>query len=265
MPFRTIRTSDHRFSMSGLRFSVVKSEALGRRVDSTIFVPKQCKDLSSVPVIVLLHGVYGSHWSWALNAGAHVTLQKMIDEAVIAPFVLVMPSDGLWGDGSAYVKQEELDYEKWIARELPELVRSEEACVDEQSKFFVSGLSMGGWGSLWLGIRNPDVFSGISAHSAITSLQEMKQFVEEDWSAWIANNPIHSIIELVKASTGVLPPLRFDCGTSDPLLDGNRQLSSFLKSSNSDFVYEEFAGGHEWPYWETHVRQTYQFFNQLVE
>lgn len=264
MPFRTIRTSDHRFSMSGLRFSVVKSESLGRRVDSTIYVPKQCDGLTGVPVIILLHGVYGSHWSWALNAGAHITLQKMIDESIMRPFVLVMPSDGLWGDGSAYVKQEETDYEAWIAKELPELVRSEEASVDEHSKFFVSGLSMGGWGALWLGIRNPDIFSGMSAHSAITCLQEMKQFVEEDWSSWIDNNPVHNIIELLKASTGDIPPLRFDCGTSDPLLEGNRQLNTHLKTSGRDFIYEEFDGGHEWPYWETHVRQSYQFFNRLV-
>ena len=264
MPFRTIRTSDHRFSQAGLTFTVVKSQSLGRRVDTTMYVPEQCKGLSGVPVIVLLHGVYGSHWSWALNAGAHVSLQEMMDDSMIAPFVLVMPSDGLWGDGSAYVKQDEADYEAWVAQELPALVRGEVACVDDDSQYFVSGLSMGGWGALWLGIRNPDVFSGISAHSAITSLTEMKQFVEEDWSAWIDKNPVHSIVELLKMNKDRMPPMRFDCGTSDPLLEGNRQLNTYLKASGRDFIYEEFEGGHEWPYWETHVKQSYQFFNQLL-
>jgi len=262
MTFRTVKSSDDRFSMAGLKFTTVKSHALSRRVDVSVFVPAGCQNLSSLPVIVLLHGVYGSHWSWALNAGAHVSLQHMIEKSEIEPHVLVMPSDGLWGDGSAYVTHADADYEKWIAEELPALIRSEEACVDENSNFFIGGLSMGGWGAMWLGIRNSHVFSAISAHSAITHLDEMKLFVEEDWSGYIAKHSVHSIIGLLENRKNELPALRFDCGTSDLLIEGNRKLDAYLQTQSLDYIYEEFEGGHEWPYWEEHVKRSYTFFNE---
>lgn len=264
MTFRTIKTSEDRFSSSGLTFYTVKSQALGGRVDTSVYVPPQCERLSEVPVIILLHGVYGSHWSWALNAGAHISLQKMIDDSEMDPCVLVMPSDGLWGDGSAYVKQDGGDFERWIADELPDLILQEYTCVDKKSKFFIGGLSMGGWGALWVGIRNPEVFSAISAHSAITDLHEMEQFVEEDWSAWIEKHPIHSITGLLESKNNKFPPLRFDCGKSDALLEGNRKLDAYLKTSGQRYIYQEFEGDHEWPYWEEHIRDSYDFFNRVI-
>ena len=38
--------------------------------------------------------------------------------------ILAMPSDGLWGDGSAYIPHPKQDFEKWIVDEVPTAVGS---------------------------------------------------------------------------------------------------------------------------------------------
>src|SRR3546814_20544624 len=92
----------------------VKSASLGARADISLFVPDCVAGLADVPIVILLHGVYGSHWAWALKGGAHLTAQRLIDEDTIPPLVLAMPSDGLWGDGSGYVPHRTRDFERWI-------------------------------------------------------------------------------------------------------------------------------------------------------
>jgi len=263
MNFRTIKFSDPKFETGGLRHVTVKSNALHKRVDATIYIPEQAKQKKSIPVVVLLHGLYGSHWAWCLTAGAHLSLQRLIDQESIGPYVLVTPSDGLWGDGSAYVQHTSENYEEWISSELPGLIKQEIDCVDESSSFYIGGLSMGGWGAMWVGLRHPDVYKAISAHSSITNINQMKQFVEEDWSKWIASHEIHSIEDLILNQKNKDQAFRFDCGTEDDLLPANRALHKTLVDAGIPHTYEEFSGAHEWPYWEEHVIDSYRFFDNI--
>ena len=62
--FRTIEISDPQFESGDLRFITVKSQHLKGRGDICVFVPPMELPDQSVPVIILLHGVYGSAWSW---------------------------------------------------------------------------------------------------------------------------------------------------------------------------------------------------------
>src|SRR3546814_2809346 len=89
--FRTVELSDPGIDPTGLRFMTVKSAALGARADISLFVPDCVAGLADVPIVILLHGVYGSHWAWALKGGAHLTAQRLIDEDTIPPLVLAMP------------------------------------------------------------------------------------------------------------------------------------------------------------------------------
>ena len=102
--FRTFELSDPRFESEGLRHITVKSRALRGRGDMTLFVPRGAEQMLNLPLAILLHGVYGSHWAWTRSGGVHRTLTRLIDSGGITPIALVMPSDGLWGDGSGYVR-----------------------------------------------------------------------------------------------------------------------------------------------------------------
>ena len=103
--FSTIEVSDPAIAADGLTFVTVKSRALRRRADVTLYVPPVAQGVADLPIVVLLHGVYGSHWAWALKGRAHLTAARLIAQGALPPAVLLMPSDGLWGDeiGRAHV------------------------------------------------------------------------------------------------------------------------------------------------------------------
>ena len=102
--FRTTEISDPRFERDHLRFITVKTPHLKGRADICVFVPPELQEGQVLPVILLLHGVYGSAWSWALKTGVHLKAMLMIEEGEIPPLIIAMPSDGLWGEiGRAHV------------------------------------------------------------------------------------------------------------------------------------------------------------------
>ena len=258
--FRTIRTSDPRFENEHLRIVTVKSSALKGRGDITLYVPPNLTP--AMPIAILLHGVYGSHWSWSLGGGAHRTAHELIQAGDIQPMILAMPSDGLWGDGSGYLPHLISNYEEWIVKEVPEAVKIVVAEATDDSPLFITGLSMGGFGALRLGGKYASLFKGISAHSAITDFEQMAQFVEEPLSGYHVDPHNYSVIEALKGNE--LPPLRFDCGLSDSLLDANRMLHDQLVAAGISHMYEEFEGGHEWPYWEEHIKDSFLFFDSIL-
>lgn len=258
--FRTIRVSDPRFERDGLRIVTVKSKALQGRGDLSLYVPTECPQ--NVPVVLLLHGVYGSHWSWSMGGGAHLTAARLIAAGEMRPMVLAMPSDGLWGDGSGYLQHQKKNYERWIVEEVPAAVAEVVDQVTDQSPRYIAGLSMGGFGALRLGGKYAERFAGIAAHSAITHFEQLAEFVEEPLAAYGAPTQDYGAAEALIRKP--LPPLRFDCGTADPLLEANRTLHAQLNEAGIQHIYEEFEGGHEWPYWELHLEDTFRFFNSLI-
>ena len=262
--FRTVRISDPRFESDHLRFITVKSKNLKGRGNICVFVPPNTA-VDTLPIVILLHGVYGSALSWSQQAGAHRTANRLINSGQITPMILVMPSDGLWGDGSAYLPHATKNFEKWISEDVPDVVRMHIPQAANSTALFISGLSMGGFGSLTIGAKNPDKFKAIAAHSALTSLEQMGLFVEEPLSAFRQKNPMNEDVFLtMQAHQATLPPVRFDCGKNDLLIEPNRQLHQQLTNHAIPHLYEEFEGSHEWPYWEAHLQDSLLFFS-LVE
>ena len=247
-----------------MRVATVKSDALRGRADVTLFVPPHGVGLKDLPVVILLHGVYGSHWGWTLKGGAHRTAARMIASGEIPPMVLVMPSDGLWGDGSGYVRHVGQDFEQWIVEEVPEVAREAVPAVSPRSPLFLAGLSMGGFGALRLGARYPGRFRAVSGHSSVTEVDPLIRYIVEDCSGWSSLPEDRSVLAAMLRGQGRLPAIRFDCGTGDPWIQANRELHRALEAEGIPHTYEEFPGGHTWDYWELHLEDTLRFFARSV-
>jgi len=293
--FRTVEISDPRFEVEGLRFVTVQSPAIGGRADLALFVPPQVRGLEDVPVVILLHGVYGSHWAWAFNGGAHRTAARMIEAKELPPVVLVMPSDGLWRDGSGYVPHilpedprrhpgmvmndakapaegtaatafgtAAPDFERWIVDEVPVAASVAVPEVSTRSPLCLAGLSMGGFGALRLGGKHPHRFRAVSGHSSATDKEQFRELLGARLDAWSDAEEDRSVLAAMLRNRHQLPPIRFDCGTEDFLVEENRELHQALDAAGIAHVYEEFTGGHTWPYWEEHLADSFRFFAQAL-
>ena len=249
--------------LDGLSFLTVKSRSLRGRADITLFVPEQARGLRNVPLVILLHGVHGSHWAWSIKGGAHRTAQRLINQGRIPPLVLAMPSDGLRGDGSGYLPFPNQNIEKWIVEDVPRAVARGAACLSGKSPLFLCGLSMGGFGALRIGAKYPALYRGISGHSSVTHFEQMLKFVEKGLALHTPAQDC-SVLEAMLRHRATLPPIRFDCGTEDSLLKHNRQLHRDLEAHGIAHHYEEFPGGHDWNYWSAHLEDSLRFFREIL-
>lgn len=246
-------------SFQGLQFITVKSNALKKRADLSVFVPPNSEGV--LPIVILLHGVYGSHWAWAVKGKAHETAQQLINAGQIQPMILAMPSDGLYGDGSGYVPHQNADYEKWIVEEVVQVLKEQIPQATDASPLFIAGLSMGGYGALRLGAKHPQVFRAFSGLSSITHFEQIGQFVSDFEQLKKDAVEQDGVLDWMLKNRAALPPFRFDCGAEDVLIEHNRQLHTALERESIPHQYEEFTGGHSWEYWEEHLRETLVFFN----
>ncbi len=245
----------------GFEFITVKSNALKKRADITVFKPKGYIEYAGV--VILLHGVYGSHWAWSVKGNVHETTQQLVDSEAIKPMILVMPSDGLFGDGSGYLPHKTENYEAWIVEDVFQVIKEQIPEVNENTPIFISGLSMGGYGALRLGAKYPEKFKAFSGLSTITAFDQMKIFVAdfEDLKEKVLIKD--SVIDWLTANKYKLPPFRFDCGAEDILIEYNRKLHQELTKKNIAHTYTEYAGAHTWEYWAEHIKDTLLFFNQF--
>lgn len=262
--FRTLELSDPAYEKDRLRFLTVKTPHLKGRGDICLFVPEIEAGTTNLPIYLLLHGVYGSAWSWALQGGAHLTAQGLIKAQLIRPAIIALPSDGLWGDGSGYFGHHGKQFDQWIVSDVPQAIIESIPEAGPDSPLCIGGLSMGGYGALSLGGRFPERFRAISGHSSITRLDQMAMFVEEPLADYSASCAWPDVIDILQANREHLPALRFDCGLADPLIEANRILHLQLTEAGIAHVYEEFEGGHEWPYWQRQVERTLRFFEKSL-
>jgi putative tributyrin esterase len=246
----------------GVRLLTMYSPALRRRADVSLILPEG-HHREPLPLLILLHGVYGSHWNWSVLGKVPETVRAMMDAGAMLPFAIAMPSDGLWGDGTAYVPHRDFDAEAWIVDDLP-------ACLGEllpnvrTDRFYLAGLSMGGFGALRLGMKYPDRVKGIAAHSAVTRIEDLAAFVSDPLEEYQSSGRDNTeIAHWAKSNCALLPPIRFDCGREDSLLAGSRALHAMLLELGIPHVYEEHDGGHTWEYWQTHIRRTLTFVSTI--
>jgi len=262
--FSRIIVSDPRFECDNLRYITVKSENIKGRGDISVFVPPG-NDYQDLPIVLLLHGVYGSHWAWTHIAGVHLQVMAGINNGSLKPMVLAMPSDGLWGDGSGYMQHKDQNFEEWVMTDVINAVTQSIQETSSESVLFIAGLSMGGFGALRLGAKYGNRIKAVSGLSSMTDARQLQEFSADDVTGLLNRNEADlAVINTIIRNRNALPKIRFDCGESDPLLEHNRELHRQMLVEKIPHIYQEFPGSHEWSYWEEHIFKTFVFFNEQI-
>jgi len=262
--YGNVEVSDPRYERDGIRHVTYKSPALKRRQDMLLVLPEHHE--GGLPLVLLLHGAQGSHWAWAYLGGVHETFRDLVAEGALPPMALALPSDGLWGDGSGYLRHGSGDdYERLVVFETPAVASLVDPRIHPGAPLFIAGLSMGGFGALRLGAKYQEHFAGVSAHSAMTELAQLQAYLDEPVSDMRVDADEANVLSWIERSRDRLPPVRFDCGTDDPLIGANRSLHRDLERLGIDHVFQEFPGGHTWSYWGDHIADSLRFFAAKIE
>jgi len=93
-------------------------------------------------------------------------MDALIAQGLAKPMILALPDCFTHLGGSQYVNSPALgDYEDYVIRELVPFVDGRYRTLPSAEHRGVIGKSSGGYGALMLGMRHPDVFTGVACHS----------------------------------------------------------------------------------------------------
>lgn len=264
MAIDNLEPSNPQYTREGMHFLTVYSTALTNRGCVSVYIPEEHLETPDLPLVILLHGVYGSAFAWPFMGGAHRVAQSLFELGMIQPMGIVMPSDGLWGRGSGYINLPGCGCEDWIVEDVPEAMIKGFPCFTKNSAKFIAGYSMGGFGALRLGMKYPDKFKGIGGHSSAMKFNPIRpewNLPPEKIAGIELGEEDTSVYYWARKNTSLLPPIRFDCGLDDFLLDQNEELHALLEDLKVDHLYEKFSGTHTYEYWNEHLARTLEFFN----
>ncbi len=238
------------------------SGALGECVTCNVLLP-QPWDLTpgrKAPVLWLLHGVHGNYESWLKSSN----IARYAERFGLA---VVMPSarNSFYTD-MAYGGR----YYTFITQELPKTLGTLFNLSSRREDNFIAGLSMGGAGSLMLGLSRPEQYAAIGCLSAgFLTVQDVGEENAHAWALAYGDAPVEGTYKDCAANArhivedGLpLPRIYHACGTEDFLLPCARRTRDFFAGLPAfDYRYFEGPGAHNWDFWDVQIQRFLAFLH----
>jgi enterochelin esterase-like enzyme len=208
-----------------------------------------------------------------------VTADAAVRAGEIPAMIIVMPDAGVtW-----YVNDVagDVPYERMFVEELLPHIDSTYRTRAKREFRGLSGLSMGGYGSLMLAMRHIDLFVAVAAlSSGVLTDDEVKGMESDGWARtfstpfgqdltggerlsehWRAYNPLDLARTLPVEE---LEKVRWylDCGDDDFLYKGNAMLHVTLRDRQIPHEFRVRDGGHSWSYWRTGIGPALRFIGE---
>lgn len=118
------------------------------------------------PVVYVLHGFTDSDLAWFgwrehfVNVPA--AMERALDSGTAHEMILVMPNAFTAYQGSMYSRSVTTgDWETYVAEELVAYIDQTYRTIPDRTSRGLAGHSMGGYGTLRIGMKRPDVFSSL--------------------------------------------------------------------------------------------------------
>jgi S-formylglutathione hydrolase FrmB len=143
----------------------IDSEALGRKLAVSVYVPGAHAPAGGFPVLYLLHGLGGCETDWVALGGVQATLDRLIEQGRIRPMMVVMPGAG----SSWYVDSGRVggpgNFESAIGDDLPKAIEASYPAAEAAQLRAIAGVSMGGYGALRIALSRPEAYAAVASMS----------------------------------------------------------------------------------------------------
>ena len=252
----------------------MNSEILNMDRNYAIYLPPDYETSSrSYPVLYLLHGLGDDQTGW-IQFGE---VKKIADNAIIngdaTPMIIVMPDANTGEVGYFNIPSKDWMYEDFFFNELMPHVESKYRIKSDKRFRAISGLSMGGGGTLTYALHRPDLFSAAAPLSSATGSTDVEESLKrirrygfeftraEMQSLLKANHPLELIKDI---PLNKLNSVRWyiDCGDDDYLFEDNSLLHIAFKKRGINHEYRVRDGAHTWTYWRESLPTVLEFVSQ---
>jgi S-formylglutathione hydrolase FrmB len=239
---------------------VLESKNLAKPDTVWVFAPTDyAENINEIyPAVYLLHGWSGNYHQW----NDIMDCQAYADKYGV---VIICP-DGLydsWYINSPLVAESQ--YADFFFDDLMPFVKDEFRI--DTTAVYISGLSMGGHGALYLFTQKPERFKSAGSLSGVVDLS----FCPNDYNinkylGLTGTKGDKMVLEEFSVS-GNLDKIAesgkeiiFSCGTEDPFFGINNNFKKQCDSLNIKATYFTSPGGHNYTYWKSAINRHFDFF-----
>ncbi len=253
-------------------YSTLNSTVLNQEVHVDLFIPTdRYTDRTPDGIIYFLHGM-GSNESDFREQTARARYSR--DNNLAMVFLAAYQSfftDMKYG----------LKYFTYITEELPRLIKKIYGLSFPREKTYIAGLSMGGYGALYVGMSRPDLYGGIGGFSGAVDLGWMVRAVKAQGAGDGEGNAFvnifgndleftddHDLFRLAEKIAALpaeeQPRIFCCCGRQDDSYDIHNQnirLKEHMeKLPLARYQYREWDGIHEYGVWDRGLVHAISFF-----
>ena len=238
----------------------VFSPSMNKNIKTCVIVPDNYKkSKKKFPVVYLLHGYSGNYGTWVKS------FKEVSQQVDRYGFIAI----GVDGNYSSWYFDSPIDptfkYETYIIDELVPFIDKKYKTIASREGRAISGLSMGGHGSLYLSLKHQDVFG---AAGSMSGGVDIRPFSEK----WDIKNRLgaitdfpenwekNTVVNLIELNQNNNLKLIIDCGVDDFFIDVNRELHQKMLALKIDHDYIERPGKHNIDYWENSLKFQLLFF-----
>jgi enterochelin esterase-like enzyme len=232
----------------------IQSGALGRAMPADVWVPPGVSADSVGRVLLLLHGRGADEHQWFTGGvGLQSIATSLAAQGVIDPPAIVSVFiDDSYGIDSppsddGYVHG---DYERFLLDDVLPAVDRQFPAAAKAAGRFVGGISMGGYATLRLAFRHPELFAGVAGLSPaiFTGTIADRVFLYPDGVSRADRDPL----ELAAAAPIGQLRVSLGWGTSDYywIQEASSKLVATLLGRGIAVAQHQAAGGHEIGTWQ---------------
>jgi S-formylglutathione hydrolase FrmB len=214
------------------------------------------------PVLYFLHDAWGDERSLESH-GVAAEIRRRMAERRLSEFILVAPgARGSWFSDSHDGRRL---WERFLTADLLRQVESRYRAIPSAAARGITGISMGGYGSVKLALRHPDLYGSVSALSGALipfGWEDLKRY--SFMARWtlksvfgrspqdnaLAENDVWEILRSVQFEKSPFP-LYLRGGTEDVYGLGRvgAQFAAFSREHGIAGSAVLEPGGHDWDYW----------------
>lgn len=256
---------------------LVQSTAMQKTYTAAVVVPDSYqKNNAAYPVLYLLHGGGGHFRDWLTSTPDKMLVKSLADKYKL---IIVMPEGETFGWYLNSPVDKESQFESYIIEDVISKIDNTYRTVRDRKGRVISGLSMGGHGSLFLSTRHPDLFCAAGSMSGALDLntsswkitpefvsrvkQGFQKIVGDTLNSTLYDS--YSVVTMTDKMKTNNVKLIIDCGVDDFLIESNRELHRRLVYNHTPHDYTEHPGGHTWEYWQNSLPYHVLFFYNVLK
>jgi enterochelin esterase-like enzyme len=224
----------------------------------------------SYPVLYLLHGSGDDQTGWVQFGEVKTITDKSIIEGKATSMIIVMPDANTGQRGYFNDIRGNWNYEDFFFQEFMPYIEKTYRVKTNKNYRAISGLSMGGGGTLMYALHHPELFSSacplsasvgpLSLEEAATSLKrKYSDITEAEILKYYSSLSALELIKNIPDNQKNAVRWYIDCGDDDFLFEGNSLVHIAMRKKEIPHEFRIRNGEHNWTYWRESLPTVLEF------